>query len=203
MRNGYEICLEIGREADAKYPDDTDRALDFARVKAKRELGIGSDTNPWVVEQIMPTIQHAIKMARANANRVLANQRHAIPAKQPESVTLSKLPPEVPKSMQPKARQPERKLSSIASAIVGGMAQRIGGTQLGLLRGGDLPAIVSKGISMARGVVMPIYVLDRILKSGKVAVDQQICEAMTVAEVDALFAEAEQKLPGEVQKLIA
>lgn len=201
MRNGYEICLEIGREADAKYPDDTDRALDFARVKAKRELAIGSDTNPWVIEQIMPTIQRAIAMARANANRVLANQRHALPSKQPESVALSKLPPEVPKAM--KARLPERKLSSIAAAIVGGMAQRIGGTQLGLLRGGDLPAIVSRGISMARGVVMPIYVLDRILKSGKVAVDQQICEAMTVAEVDALFAEAEQKLPGEVQKLIA
>lgn len=101
MKDGYQICLEVAREADAKYPHDLDRAMEFARVKAKRELGMGPDTNPWVVDQIMPTIRHALHMARANANRNLAREREQLPAKAPESCNLSSLPPERPKNLRP------------------------------------------------------------------------------------------------------
>ena len=198
MRDGYDICLEIGREADAKHPDDLDRALEFARAKAKREFGIGTETHPWVVDQILPTLRHTLHLARRHANQVLANKQAELPSIAPESRTLSTLPPE-----RPKARQPDRKLTTIGAAILGRMATNIEGTKLGLLRGGDLPPIIKKRLEQARGLVGPAYVLDRILKSGKVAIDQQICEAMTLAEVDALFAEADQKLPGEVVKLIA
>lgn len=220
MRDGYVICLEVGREAAEKYPNDIDKAMDFARVKAKRELGIGQEVNPWVTDLVMPTLRHAIHMARANANRQIVREREKLPVVLAASIksakpALTTLPAERPKGQRPaiidpapattmqKARQPERRLSAHVAELVGGMAQRIAGKQLGMVCGGELPAIISRGLNTVRGVAVPVYVLQKIHQSGKLAIDQEIRQVFTVAEVDALYAEAESKLPGEVEKLIA
>jgi len=198
MQEGLDICREIAEKADAKFPGDTDKAMAWARVEAKRRFNYG-DAHPFPLDLTMPEVRKMLWRVRGQFNH---QQREAAIMEYPSGSPLTilqgkEVSREVIEARTGPAietnivRQPDRGgVSRRSMAIVGDyLTMQIEKTQWGYLFGRDLPAIREKYRGFALGSAKVAYVvayLEELIEP-----DQQVAEVVSDQQLGELFAASE------------